>query len=64
MDEIKPLLELVPQIGLWVIFLWLYLRESKERKDAQEKTLSEIKLQIAGLDERLARHIDRTEKSG
>lgn len=63
MDEIKPLLDLVPQIGLWVIFLWLYLRESKERRDTQERMFAEIKAQIAGLDERLARHIDRTERT-
>jgi hypothetical protein len=62
-DEIKPLLDLVPQIGLWVIFLWLYLRESKERRDTQERMFAEIKAQIAGLDERLARHIDRTERT-
>jgi hypothetical protein len=62
MDEIKPLLELVPQFGLWVVFLWLYLRESKERRETETRMFAEIKEQIRGLDDRLARHIDRTEK--
>jgi hypothetical protein len=62
MDEIKPLLELVPQFGLWVVFLWLFLRESKERRDVETRMFGEIKEQIRGLDDRLARHIDRTEK--
>jgi hypothetical protein len=64
MDEIKPIIELVPEIGLWVVFLWLFLRESKERRETQEKMFGEVKAQIEGLDERLARHIDRTEKPG
>jgi len=64
MDDIKPLLDLVPQFGLWVVFLWLYLRESKERRDAEARMFAEIKEQIRGLDDRLARHIDRTEKPG
>jgi len=63
MDEIKPLLELVPQFGLWVVFLWLFLRESKERRETETRMFAEIKEQIRGLDDRLARHIDRTEKT-
>jgi hypothetical protein len=60
-DELTGLWELVPQFGLWVVFLWLYLRESKERRETETRLFAEIKEQLRGLDERLARHIDRTE---
>jgi hypothetical protein len=52
-DELTGLWELVPQFGLWVVFLWLYLRESKERRETETRLFAEIKEQL--------RHIDRTE---
>jgi hypothetical protein len=64
MDEIRPLLELVPNFGLWVVFLWLYLRGDKERRETQVRMFEEVKAEIRGLAERLARHIDRTENPG
>jgi len=60
MAEIDSIVGLVERFGVWIVFLYLYLRESNLRQQCIDSHLTAISAQMADMISRLNAHIDRT----
>lgn len=67
--EFQPLFELVQTIGMWAVFLWLYLQERRRVSNVVDRHIEDLR-EISGLKHQLGRvqavvdSIQRSQKPG
>jgi hypothetical protein len=60
MSDVEAILQLIPGVGMWVVFLWLFLRADNAQKQERELRFDRLEGKIDQLAQNLLDHINST----